>query len=252
MKTARNRRFFEMKLSAPIYHLKRRAKTLSREETIPLNKALDRIARQEGFSSWSLLAASAAAATPSSELLAKLKPGDLVLLGARPGHGKTMMGLKLIVEALNLGRRGVFFTFEYTEADVLSRFKTVGGDIAIFDDLFEFDNSDAINADYIMDRLASAQPGTVVVIDYLQLLDQKRSNPELMVQVRALRAFARDKGLIIVFISQIDRSYDAAAKPCPDLADVRLPNPLDLSLFDKSCFINDGQVRIETTNGYPP
>jgi len=234
-----------MKLSAPIYHLKRRARTLSREERIPLNKALDRIARQEGLNSWSLLAARVAATTPSGELLAKLNPGDLVLLGARPGHGKTLMGLKLIVEAMKLGHRGVFFTLEYNETDVVSRFKTVGGDIAIFNDLFEFDNSDAINADYIMDRLASAQPGTVVVIDYLQLLDQKRSNPELMVQVRALKTFARDNCLIIVFISQIDRSYDAAAKPCPDLADVRLPNPLDLSLFDKSCFMNNGQVRIE-------
>jgi len=241
-----------MKLSAPIYHLKRRARTLSREEDIPLNKALDRIARQEGFNTWSLLAANAAAASPSSELLARLKPGDLVLLGARPGHGKTMMGLKLIVEALRLGRRGVFFTFEYNETDILSRFKSVGGDMAIFNGLFEFDSSDAINADYIMDRLGSSQPGTVVVIDYLQLLDQKRSNPELMVQVRVLKAFARENGLIIVFISQIDRSYDAAAKPCPDLGDVRLPNPLDLSLFDKSCFMNDGRMRIETANRNPP
>ncbi len=252
MKTARNRRFFDMKLSAPIYHLKRRARALSREDDIPLNKALDRIARQEGFNSWSLLAANAAAATPSSELLARLKPGDLVLLGARPGHGKTMMGLKLIVDALKLGRRGMFFTLEYNETDIVSRFKIIGGDTETFDDRFEFDNSDAINADYIMARLASAQSGTVVVIDYLQILDHKRSSPELTVQVQALKAFARDTGLIIVFISQIDRSYDAAAKPCPDLGDVRLPNPLDLSLFDKSCFLNDGQVRIETSNRHPP
>lgn len=237
-----------MKLSAPIYHLKRRARILSREENIPLNKALDRIARQEGFTSWSLLAANAAAASPSSKLLATVKPGDLVLLGARPGHGKTMMGLMLIVDALKLGRQGVFFTLEYNETDIVSRFKAVGGDVAGFDDRFEFDNSDAINAEYIMSRLASARPGTVVVIDYLQLLDQKRSNPELTVQIPALKAFARDNGLIIVLISQIDRSYDAAAKPCPDLDDVRLPNPLDLSLFDKSCFINDGKVQIETAN----
>ncbi|NNJ74858.1 MAG: AAA family ATPase [Anderseniella sp.] len=234
-----------MKLSAPIYNLKRRARILSREKGIPINQALERIARQEGFNSWSLLAARAAAATPSSELLAILKPGDLVLLGARPGHGKTMMGLKLIVDALKLGRRGMFFTLEYNEIDIVSRFKTAGGDSAVFDDRFEFDNSDAINADYIMDRLSSAQPGTVVVIDYLQLLDHKRSNPELTVQVQALKAFARDTGLIIVFISQIDRSYDAAAKQCPDLDDVRLPNPLDLSLFDKSCFINNGKMQVE-------
>ena len=38
-----------MKLSAPLYHLKRKAKLLSRAENIPLHEALDRVARQEGF-----------------------------------------------------------------------------------------------------------------------------------------------------------------------------------------------------------
>ncbi len=85
-----------------------------------------------------------------------------------------------------------------------------------------------------------------MVVDYLQLLDQKRDNPELMVQVRALQSFARDRGLIFVFISQIDRSYDPAVKPCPDLEDVRLPNPLDLRLFSKTCFLHNGEIRFRT------
>ena len=46
-----------MKLSAPLYHLKRQAKLLSRAEKIPLHEALNRIAEREGFSGWSLLAA---------------------------------------------------------------------------------------------------------------------------------------------------------------------------------------------------
>ncbi len=46
-----------MKLSAPLYHLKRKARLLSRSENIPLHQALDRVARQEGFDGWSLLAA---------------------------------------------------------------------------------------------------------------------------------------------------------------------------------------------------
>lgn len=33
-----------MKLSAPIYHLKRKAKQLAREHSVPLHGALDRIA----------------------------------------------------------------------------------------------------------------------------------------------------------------------------------------------------------------
>lgn len=198
----------------------------------------------EGFNGWSLLAARVSGTAPSSELLARLTAGDLVLLGVRPGHGKTMMSLGLTVEAMKAGRRGVFFTLEYTETDIVNQFQFIGEDLEAFRDRFKFDNSDAISADYIIEQLANASPGTVVVIDYLQLLDQKRENPALMEQVRALKTFARDGGLIIVFISQIDRSYDPSVSPCPGLEDVRLPNPLDLTLFNKTCFLNEGEIQI--------
>lgn len=234
-----------MKLSAPVYHLKRQARLLSRKDKIPLHEALDRIAVQEGFSGWSLLASKATEAAPASRLFAQLAPGDLVLVGARPGHGKTLMSLELAVEAMKSGHRGVFFTLEYTQTDVLDRFRAIGAKPARFNDLFEFDNSDAISADYIVRTLGSAPSGTLVVIDYLQLLDQRRENPDLMAQVRTLKAFAGDRGLILVFISQIDRSYDPAKKPCPDISDVRLPNPLDLSLFNKTCFLNKGEIRFQ-------
>jgi replicative DNA helicase len=237
-----------MKLSAPVYHLKRQARLLSREAKIPLHEALDRIAAREGFANWSLLAAKAAETAPAGRLFAQLAPGDLVLVGARPGHGKTLMSLELAVEAMKSGNRGVFFTLEYTERDVLDRFRAIGAEPAQFDGLFDFDNSDAINADYIVRQLGAASPGTLVVIDYLQLLDQKRENPDLMVQVRTLKAFARDRGLILVFISQIDRSYDPAKKPCPDIGDVRLPNPLDLSLFNKTCFLNKSEIRFRVAS----
>ena len=82
-----------MRLSAPIYHLKRKAKRLSRDEGIPLHDALDRIATTEGFSAWSMLAAKAAAVTPANRLFPQFQPGDLVLVGARPGQGKTLMSL---------------------------------------------------------------------------------------------------------------------------------------------------------------
>ena len=232
-----------MKLSAPLYHLKRKAKLLSRSDNIPLHEALDRVARLEGFAGWSLLAAKAAATSPAEKLFAHLAPGDLVLLGARPGQGKTLMSLELAVRAMKSGSPGVFFTLEYTEKDLLDRFRDIGVAREDFASLFAFDNSDAISADHIVEQLADAPRGTLVVVDYLQLLDQRRENPDLMVQVRALRAFARDRGLIFVFISQIDRAYDPAKKPCPDLGDVRLPNPLDLSLFSKTCFLNNSEVR---------
>jgi len=233
-----------MKLSAPIYVLKRKAKLLSRKDNIPLHRALDRIALQEGYSGWSLLAAKLSKSRPTKQLFARLTPGDLLLLGARPGQGKTLMSLELAVEAMKSGHRAVFFTLEYMEKDILDRFHAIEVDYAQFDGRFEFDCSDGINADYIMAKLASAPRGTLVVIDYLQLLDQKRENPELIVQVRALKAFARDRGLIIVFISQIHRSYDPTKKPFPDTRDIRLPNPVDLQLFSKTCFLNNGSMQL--------
>lgn len=96
-----------------------------------------------------------------------------------------------------------------------------------------------------MATMASAPQGTLIVIDYLQLLDQKRENPSLAEQVRALRSFAQDRGVIIVFVSQIDRSYDPSKKTTPDIEDIRLPNPLDLKLFDKLCFLHNGEVQFQ-------
>ncbi|QQO17675.1 AAA family ATPase [Bradyrhizobium diazoefficiens] len=237
-----------MKLSAPIYHLKRRAKRLSREQGIPLHDALDRVAAAEGFSAWSMLAGKAAAMTPANKLFPQFRPGDLVLVGARPGQGKTLMSLELAVAAMKSGHRAAFFSLEYTEKDVLDRLRAIGADPAQFDKLLEVDCSDAISADYVVKQMVTAPRGTIVVIDYLQLLDQRRENPDLTVQVRALKSFARDKGLIVVFISQIDRSYDPVTKPCPDLGDVRLPNPLDLNLFDKTCFLNNSEVQFRAAS----
>jgi len=232
-----------MKLSAPIYALKREAKALSRQEDIPLHAALDRIAVREGLSAWSLLAARAVTRLGPEELFAQLEPGDMLLLGARPGQGKTMMSLRIAAEAMKAGRHAVFFSLEYTEREVRDRFRRIGEDPSRFGNLFAFDCSDAIGDSHIIDRLAAMPRGTVAVIDYLQLLDQSRDKPDLMQQVRALKAFARERGVIFIFLSQIDRAYDPAAKPCPGLEDVRLPNPLDLALFDKTCFLHGDELR---------
>jgi replicative DNA helicase len=237
-----------MQLSGSIPLLKRKAKLLSRQEGIFLHEALDRVAAQEGFSRWSLLVAKASTETHASKLYAKLKSGDLLLIGARPRQGKTLFGLRLLVEAMKSGRRSVFFSLEYTKSEMQDRFSAIGVELKEFESLFEFDGSDGICADHIMGVLAVEPRGAFAVVDYLQLLDQKRNNPDLSVQVRALQAFARERGHIFVFISQIDRAYDASARSCPDLGDVRLPNPLDLNLFAKTCFLHNGEIRFQTAS----
>ena len=85
-----------MILSAPIFRLKRHAKSMSREAKISLTEALNRVAASEGFRSWSHLAARWKKRDPAVEIFARLKAGDMVLVGARPMHGKTTLALSIL------------------------------------------------------------------------------------------------------------------------------------------------------------
>ena len=231
-----------MELSQPIYHLKRRAKLISRTEGIPLHAALDRVAREEGFRTWGKLAAHVSPRGFRSTILKNLSHGDLFLLAGRPGQGKTVLSLELAIEVLRRGGCAAFFTLEYTQVQVRRSFRELGEDPARFGSRLRIDTSDAISAAYIIKELASADPGTVVVVDYLQLLDQRRENAPLSQQVASLRTLALERGLIIVCLSQIDRAFEGTGRRVPRMTDVRLPNPVDLGLFSKVCFVHGNHV----------
>ena len=234
-----------MRLSAPTYQLKRRAKLLARDEKIAMHEALDRIARDEGFAGWSLLSSRLAMNPPSKAILSRLADGDLLLLGARPGQGKTLLGLQLLLDAARANRRAVFFSLEYTERDTKERIRSLDVDAEGLSEKLEIVTSDEISADFIVRYLSDSPRGTVAIIDYLQILDQQRSKPALSDQMLVLQEFARRTGVILGFISQIDRSFDPEREPLPSVRHIRLPNPMELGIFSKACFLHDGEVRLQ-------
>lgn len=235
-----------MRLSSPIYTLKRQAKLLARDNDIKLHEALNQIAIKEGFGDWSHLANSYSKATPAKEIMSQLNPGDMVLIGARPGHGKTLLGLELTALANKSNRTGYVFSLDCNEADVWDRFEKLGFDPKEHDRPIVVDTSDDICAAHIIERLSDTPNRVLAVVDYLQLLDQKRSNPPLEEQVRALKKFAIERGAIVAMISQIDRTFELSSTDMPSVEDIRLPNPVDLRLFDKLCFLHNGEVQLAT------
>ena len=233
-----------MKLSVPIYRLRREARSLSRTRGIPLHEALDCIAASEGFVFRSLLVSRHRDAAPADKVLGRFRRGEQVLLAARPGQGKTQLGMELAQAAIETGRRSVFFTLECGPLDVIELIRGIGQDPAGFEGRLELDTSDSICSQTIEARLSAVPAGTLAVVDYLQLRDHKRANPPLERQVRDLRIFSRQRRDTLLLLSQIDRRFDISQRTCPGLDDVRLPNPLDPGLFDRTRFLGGGELRV--------
>lgn len=232
-------------ISASLSMLKRQARRMARADGIALHAALDRIAMREGFARWSLLAARSADVFTPETLYRRLAPGDLLLVAARPGEGKTLLGYAMAEHAIMAGHHGFVFSLESSQALIRDHFHIVLPQRSSQAERLTIDCSNGINADHIIRVMDAARPGSLAAIDYLQLLDQRRDNPDLATQVRALKAFARERGVILVVLSQIDRAFVDSGRRLPGLADVRLPNPLDLGLFDKAVFLSGGQMSFE-------
>ncbi|SDU28369.1 DNA helicase [Stappia sp. ES.058] len=232
-----------MRLTAPIYRLKRRARLHARETGISLNAALDHVAREEGHARWSLLAAQAARHAPARRLLARLSPGDTLLLAARPGQGKTALALDLLQEAAVRGRMAVFFSLFYAPWEAAGLLtprgaqNAVGGTVCI-------ETPDALEASLVGERMAGAASGSLAVIDYLQLLARDEGREANAREVAAFGALARERGLVIVFLSQVARGFDPALSPVPGVDDLAAPWPGRPDAFSRTCFLHEGEMRL--------
>lgn len=237
-----------MKLSAPIHVLKAEAQKLKKEKSITNTEALDLIAKREGFNSWALLQSKKDDMFPKSydEILDFFNPGDIVLIGARPSKGKTLFTVGLFVQSVKRKlASNYFFTLSETHKDIAGRIGIYDETIGNFEQQTGYignqfighigiDYSNDISADYIIERTKSTiVKKSLIVVDYLQLLDEKRTNPTLQEQVLKLKKYAHEQESVVIFISQLSRELENRVDKKPLMEDIRLPNPLDLKFFNK-------------------
>ncbi len=216
-----------------------------------------------------------------------LRGGDLAILAARPGVGKTSFALNIAVNAAKLGTSVAFFSLEMSSGQLTQRIlcsearvslsrirsgKVSEGDWgAIADASNTLLNLDMFIDDTpglsIMEARAKARRelrhiiGTdkkgMIIVDYLQLMQppQVRRDGNRAVEVgeisRGLKIMAKEMNMPVLALSQLNRAVEMRGKKRPMLADLRESGSIEQDA-DIVMFIDRSMDEMEAEeNGRP-
>src|ERR687886_2461618 len=184
--------------------------------------------------------------------LAGLQPSNLVIVGGRPGTGKTSFALGIVAHAAVETRTPVlFFSLEMSHLELTQRLLCAEARV----DATRMRNGRLLESDwpkiahatgrlaeapvYIDDnphltvmeirakarRLKSRSGLGLIVIDYLQLMTGRSNAENRQVEVseisRGLKILARELEVPVIALSQLSRNLEARADKRPVLADLR-------------------------------
>ena len=193
--------------------------------------------------------------TDLDRAISGLNKSDLILLAARPGMGKTSFALNMLLHAGKFsGKTVVFFSLEMSGKEIAQRFICAQAMVNMSNfrtgriSPEEWANiNEAIGELSRLDILIDDTPGTtvteirakarrmlhnkeraVIILDYLQLVNPpagKNYNGNRAVEVsemsRGLKIMAKELGVPVIMLSQLNRSLEGRTGKRPQMSDLR-------------------------------
>ena len=181
-----------------------------------------------------------------------LRPSTLTVIGARPGIGKSVMGVGLCLHVAQIGQGALFISLEMPEAEVTDRAISALANVSYSRILSRsLEDMDWERVETAVDKLAGlalrvvdkpymtlaairslargfarTDPGLgVLVIDYLQLMQPADARVPRQEQVagmsRGLKLLAKELQVPVVALAQVNRGAESRTDKRPSMAELR-------------------------------
>lgn len=190
------------------------------------------------------------------QLGATFRPGELMLLAGRPGHGKTALALHMAQAAASAGSNVWFASLEMTSRSLSMRWLARDAQVSMgrlrngstytpeeytrmssaVERLSALPISIDDHAPFGLGKLRRAIMGTggILIVDYLQLLQPSRETQgyrsreaEVSYLSRGLKAIAHDCRATVLALSQLNRAVESRPDRKPMLSDLRSSGSLE-------------------------
>lgn len=187
--------------------------------------------------------------TGLDELIVGMGKSDLVLIGARPGMGKTAFAMDIAMEAARQNKKNVcVFSLEMSSEQLINRMissvaqidslalrsgKLSGDDWNSMAHASSYlselpiliDDTPGITVSVMKSKLRRVKNLGLVVVDYLQLIQGERKTENRVVEVadisRSLKLMAKELEVPVICCAQLSRGPETRTDKRPMLSDLR-------------------------------